>query len=48
MVENIAYLSLGSNIENRYNHLTKAIQILRSYPELQLVNYSSIYETDPV
>jgi 2-amino-4-hydroxy-6-hydroxymethyldihydropteridine diphosphokinase len=48
MMENIAYLSLGSNMGNRYNHLTEAIQILRTYPEIQLVNFSSIYETDPV
>jgi 2-amino-4-hydroxy-6-hydroxymethyldihydropteridine diphosphokinase len=48
MMENIAYLSLGSNMGNRYNHLTEAIQILRTYPEIQLVDFSSIYETDPV
>ena len=48
MMENVAYLSLGSNMGNRYNHLTEAIQILRMYPEIQLVDYSSIYETDPV
>jgi 2-amino-4-hydroxy-6-hydroxymethyldihydropteridine diphosphokinase len=48
MMENIAYLSLGSNMGNRYNHLTEAIQILRTYPEIQLVDFSSIYETVPV
>jgi 2-amino-4-hydroxy-6-hydroxymethyldihydropteridine diphosphokinase len=48
MMENVAYLSLGSNMGNRYNHLTEAIQILKMYPEIQLVDYSSIYETDPV
>ncbi|HJV16263.1 MAG TPA: 2-amino-4-hydroxy-6-hydroxymethyldihydropteridine diphosphokinase [Bacillales bacterium] len=47
-MENVAYLSLGSNMGNRYNHLTEAIQILSTYPEIQLVDYSSIYETDPV
>lgn len=45
---NTAFIALGSNIGNRYDYLVEAIQLLRSYPEIQLVNYSSIYETDPV
>jgi 2-amino-4-hydroxy-6-hydroxymethyldihydropteridine diphosphokinase len=47
-VENTAFIALGSNIENRYDNITSAIKRLTSYAEIHLVNYSSIYETDPV
>jgi 2-amino-4-hydroxy-6-hydroxymethyldihydropteridine diphosphokinase len=33
---------------NRYDNLINAIKHLTSYPSIRLVNYSSIYETDPV
>ncbi len=47
-MENQAYISLGSNIGNRYDYLRCAIQRVTNYPEIELVNCSSIYETDPV
>ncbi|MFL6518522.1 MAG: 2-amino-4-hydroxy-6-hydroxymethyldihydropteridine diphosphokinase [Bacillus sp. (in: firmicutes)] len=47
-MENTAFISLGSNIGNRYDNITSAIKRLISYPDINLVNYSSIYETDPV
>ena len=47
-MENTAFIALGSNIGNRYDNLTNAIKRLISYSEIHLVNYSSIYETDPV
>jgi 2-amino-4-hydroxy-6-hydroxymethyldihydropteridine diphosphokinase len=47
-VENTAFIALGSNIGNRYDNITSAIKRLISYSEINLVNYSSIYETDPV
>jgi 2-amino-4-hydroxy-6-hydroxymethyldihydropteridine diphosphokinase len=47
-MENTAYIALGSNIGNRYDYLREAIQRLNDYPEIELVNYSSVYETDPV
>jgi 2-amino-4-hydroxy-6-hydroxymethyldihydropteridine diphosphokinase len=47
-VENTAFIALGSNIGNRYDTITSAIKRLTSYAEIHLVNYSSIYETDPV
>jgi 2-amino-4-hydroxy-6-hydroxymethyldihydropteridine diphosphokinase len=47
-VENTAFIALGSNIGNRYDTITSAIKRLTSYSEIHLVNYSSIYETDPV
>lgn len=47
-MENTAFIALGSNIGNRYDNITSAIKRLTSYAEIHLVNYSSIYETDPV
>jgi len=47
-VENTAFIALGSNIGNRYDNITSAIKLLTSHPDIKLVNYSSIYETDPV
>ena len=47
-MENTAFIALGSNIGNRYDNITCAIKRLTSYAEIHLVNYSSIYETDPV
>jgi 2-amino-4-hydroxy-6-hydroxymethyldihydropteridine diphosphokinase len=47
-VENTAFIALGSNIGNRYDHITSAIKRLVSHSNINLVNYSSIYETDPV
>ena len=47
-MENTAFIALGSNIGNRYDYLTKAIERLDNHPKIQLVNYSSVYETDPV
>jgi 2-amino-4-hydroxy-6-hydroxymethyldihydropteridine diphosphokinase len=45
---NVAFISLGSNIGNRYDYLSKAIEHLANDPKIQLVNTSSVYETDPV
>jgi 2-amino-4-hydroxy-6-hydroxymethyldihydropteridine diphosphokinase len=45
---NTAFISLGSNIGNRYDYLSKAIEYLTKHPKIQLVNTSSVYETDPV
>ncbi|MDR7080325.1 2-amino-4-hydroxy-6-hydroxymethyldihydropteridine diphosphokinase [Neobacillus niacini] len=45
---NRAFISLGSNIENRYDYLSEAIEKLSNHSSIQLVNNSSVYETDPV
>ncbi|MCL7749242.1 2-amino-4-hydroxy-6-hydroxymethyldihydropteridine diphosphokinase [Halalkalibacter alkaliphilus] len=42
------YIALGSNIGDRADHLEKAIQLLKSREDIQLITRSSIYETDPV
>jgi 2-amino-4-hydroxy-6-hydroxymethyldihydropteridine diphosphokinase len=47
-VENKAFISLGSNMGNRYDYLKSAIQHLKGDSKIIVVNYSSIYETDPV
>lgn len=45
---NTAYLSLGSNLGDRSNLLKTALETLVSAYPIELVNVSSIYETDPV
>lgn len=47
-MENEAFISLGSNMGNRYDYLQCAIKKLKDHLKIKLVNYSSIYETDPV
>jgi 2-amino-4-hydroxy-6-hydroxymethyldihydropteridine diphosphokinase len=47
-MNNEAYIALGSNIGNRFEHLKQAIGELNSLPDVNVVNTSSIYETDPV
>jgi 2-amino-4-hydroxy-6-hydroxymethyldihydropteridine diphosphokinase len=42
------YLGLGSNIEDREQHLKEAIRLLQLHPEINICRCSSIYETDPV
>ncbi|WP_409290949.1 2-amino-4-hydroxy-6-hydroxymethyldihydropteridine diphosphokinase [Peribacillus sp. SCS-37] len=43
-----AYLSLGSNIKDRLEHLTSAVRSLAGDPSVRVAKVSSIYETDPV
>jgi len=43
-----AWLSIGTNIEPRREHLKQAIEKLSSYDSVKLVNKSAIYETAPV
>jgi 2-amino-4-hydroxy-6-hydroxymethyldihydropteridine diphosphokinase len=47
-VENTAFIALGSNLGIRYDNITNAIKQLTSNADIRLVNFSSIYETDPV
>ncbi|WP_243292552.1 2-amino-4-hydroxy-6-hydroxymethyldihydropteridine diphosphokinase [Bacillus sp. FJAT-47783] len=47
-MNNIAYLSLGSNIGDRISYLNGAIRDLEETHQIQIVKKSSIYETDPV
>ncbi|WP_282156152.1 2-amino-4-hydroxy-6-hydroxymethyldihydropteridine diphosphokinase [Cytobacillus gottheilii] len=45
---NTAFISLGSNIGDRFSYLQDAIEMLSSNKKINMVNYSSVYETDPV
>ncbi len=48
MVEHhIAFLSLGSNIENKLNNLKKALSLLAEN-KINIEKISSVYETEPV
>ena len=42
-----AYLSLGSNIGNREEHLNRAVEILREFEGINVTGVSSFYETAP-
>ncbi len=43
----IAYLSLGSNLGDRVGYVQQATSLLKSYPEINIVATSSLYETEP-
>jgi 2-amino-4-hydroxy-6-hydroxymethyldihydropteridine diphosphokinase len=45
---NIAYISLGSNIGNRFRYLQQAVQLLNETKGINVNQVSSVYETDPV
>lgn len=45
---NVAFLSLGSNIGDREQNLRDAVSLINKTDEIEVVNISSIYETDPV
>lgn len=47
-MNNIAYLSLGSNIGDRENWLKEAVRELEQTSRIRVEKVSSIYETDPV
>lgn len=47
-MKNKAYIALGSNMGDRFGYLTQAILLLESHEKIEVVNTSSIYETDPV
>lgn len=42
------YLSLGSNMGGREDNLRKAVDIIKSNPDFDLIRVSSIYETEPM
>ncbi len=45
---NVAYISLGSNIKDRLDHLTEAVRALHKAENITVTAISSIYETAPV
>jgi dihydroneopterin aldolase / 2-amino-4-hydroxy-6-hydroxymethyldihydropteridine diphosphokinase len=42
------YMSLGSNIGDRENNLRKAVDLIDSLPHINVLEVSSIYETEPM
>lgn len=47
-MKNIAYLSIGSNIEDREKNIHDACNLLKREKGVNILSVSSIYETDPV
>ncbi|RLQ91663.1 2-amino-4-hydroxy-6-hydroxymethyldihydropteridine diphosphokinase [Falsibacillus albus] len=47
-MDNIAYISLGSNMGDREAYLKKAMALLQRNDAISILAASSIYETDPV
>ncbi|WP_374723869.1 2-amino-4-hydroxy-6-hydroxymethyldihydropteridine diphosphokinase [Calidifontibacillus erzurumensis] len=47
-MNNIAFIGLGTNEGNREKFLKEAIQMLAAHRCISIVDYSSIYETEPV
>ncbi|MGE7604824.1 2-amino-4-hydroxy-6-hydroxymethyldihydropteridine diphosphokinase [Peribacillus sp. NPDC097675] len=47
-MENISYLSIGSNMGNRLETFQTTFRLLDEHAHIELVSCSSLYETDPV
>jgi 2-amino-4-hydroxy-6-hydroxymethyldihydropteridine diphosphokinase len=47
-LQNKAFISLGTNIGDRFQYLSLAIKELEKHEQIEVVDESSIYETDPV
>ncbi|MFJ7828491.1 2-amino-4-hydroxy-6-hydroxymethyldihydropteridine diphosphokinase [Psychrobacillus sp. NPDC096623] len=47
-MKNIVFISLGSNIGNRLDYLQQAVRLLQQVEQVNVINVSSVYETDPV
>ncbi|MDQ0247569.1 2-amino-4-hydroxy-6-hydroxymethyldihydropteridine diphosphokinase [Bacillus fengqiuensis] len=47
-MENIAFIALGSNLGDRFRYLKEAVIQLNNHECVELINASSIYETDPI
>jgi 2-amino-4-hydroxy-6-hydroxymethyldihydropteridine diphosphokinase len=47
-LENIAYLSIGSNVGNRLDFFERAIRLLNQDDNMYVEKWSSLYETEPV
>lgn len=41
------FLGLGSNIDDRLNYLQQAFNHLNENPQISVIGYSSVYETEP-
>ena len=43
-----SFLSLGSNLGDRLDHLSKAVTALAKQPKIKVIKVSSVYQTKPV
>ncbi len=48
MITYTAYISLGTNLGDRIENLRKSVALLGAEKNIELLNTSSVYETDPV
>lgn len=48
MNRHIAYIGLGSNSGDRWANLAKALSLLKSAPDVELREISSVYESEPL
>lgn len=42
-----SFLSLGTNEGNKEKNLRKALKLLKGHSEIEIINISSVYETEP-
>lgn len=47
-MENIAYIAIGSNIDDREHYLLSSIKTINEHQKIDVILSSSIYQTDPV
>ena len=47
-MKNIAYIAVGSNIGERFDYISSAVMLVHRHEKVEVVNTSSIYETDPI
>lgn len=47
-MKHIAYIALGSNLAERETYLSRAIHLLKNQQAVNVVDQSSVYETEPV
>lgn len=45
---NLAFISIGSNIEDRLYYLVEAVRALQTHEKINVLSVSSVYETAPV
>ncbi len=48
MMNNIAFIALGTNMGDREYYLASALQAIQECKDMDIIDFSSIYETDPV
>ena len=48
MITHTAYISLGTNLGDRIENLRQGVKLLDAEKEIEFLNISAVYETDPV